>query len=478
MGGLSKKIFQINKLSDNSSENRILLDSGNLLFKRSKIGNGITQEKLTADAIVDIYKTIDYDAVGVGPLDLSAGKNFILQSNDAGFPWISSNIRDHSGKPVFKEWISRQLGDTNVIITALTGATEKPIEGVSILPWRDSFPDVLARIIKNNNNPFIILLSSLTNEENKKIAKLLPNINLIIGTDSGKMNISPYLVNNCLITQTEKQGKHVGLLEIIFGEKRVWGEDSAKILADLQNKLGSINWQLKRIEKKAAKVDNKDKYRSTIIRLQGEKDELYSRIESVKKDVVQENLTGMINDQFIYSFTALKKNKPNDQPTVEKLKVLNLQIKSLHKKKVSEKNQSASMISLTKGLIGSAECKKCHEVQSGFWENTSHSLAYSTLVKKNKAYDLDCLPCHLTINASLGSYDVNGSKQYLSYPTHLQSVGCESCHGPGKSHSENPEQIKLTRRPTEKTCLTCHTQEHDDNFDYPVKLKRISCPMG
>lgn len=478
MGGLSKKIFQINHLSDNSSESRLLLDSGNLLFKRSTIDTGVNQEKLTAEAIIDIYRTIKYDAVGVGPLDLSAGKEFIRRSNNAGFPWISTNVLDDSGKPVFKEWISKKLGDTRVIITALTGPPERSVEGIVIQPWKESLRDVLGRISKENDTTFIILLSSLSSEENTSIARLFPNISLIIGADTNKMNISPHLVNNCLITQTEKQGKYQGLLEVIFGKQRIWGEDSAKMLADLQNKLGSINWQLKRIEKKAAKTGNNDKYRSTILRLQSEREELHTRIDSVKKDVAEEDLTGMLNDQFIYSFTALRKNKPNDQPTVEKLRALNQKIKSLHKKNTAGKNQLTSKSILTEGMIGSSECKKCHEAQSEFWESTAHSQAYPTLTKKNKAFDLDCLPCHLTINTSLKSFTVAQDKQYLSYPARLQSVGCESCHGPGKGHPENPEQIQLVRRPGKSICLICHTPEHDDNFEYPVKLDLISCPVG
>ena len=478
MGGLSKKIYQINSLSDTLKNNRLLLDSGNLLFKKNVIELGVNQEKLTAETIMDIYQNNSYDAVGVGPLDLSAGKDFILQSYHSGFPWISINAHNSSGKPLFKEWITRQLGDTTVIITALTGSTKQSIEGITIQPWEISLRHLLEEIGSDTNKAFIIVLSSLNSEENRNIANLFPEINLIIGADTKKNNISPHLVNNCLITQTGKQGKYQGLLEIIFGKQRIWSKDSVKILADLQNKLGAINWQLKRMEKKAVKSNNKEKHKSTILRLQQEKVELSSTIESVKKDVVQEEKTGMLNDQFIYSFTALKKNKPNDQPTVEKLRILNQKVKTLHKSNRATQKQLDATFSSIKNMLGHTQCKKCHELQAEFWETTSHSKAYETLANKNRSFDSNCLPCHLTINTSLKRVEMNTTIQYLSYPTHLRSVGCESCHGPGKRHSENPEKNPLVRRPDNNACLTCHTPEHDDNFEYPVKLKRISCPAS
>ncbi len=103
MGGLSKKVFQIKSLSTGSPDNILLLDSGNLLFKRGRIGHGPNQDRLTAKAIIQAYKDIGYDAVGVGPLDLAGGIDLLLKSQAQGFPWVSANITDSRGNPFFRQ---------------------------------------------------------------------------------------------------------------------------------------------------------------------------------------------------------------------------------------------------------------------------------------------------------------------------------------------------------------------------------------
>jgi len=476
LGGLSKKVFQINSLSDADTSNRLLLDSGNLLFKRASIGDGLGQKKLTAESIIEIYQEIGYDAVGIGPLDLAAGVDFIQKSKGKGFPWISCNITDTAGTPLFKPWTNKNLGNINIVITAITAVPQKKFGDIIIQPWRKSLSDTIGKIKEENDDAFIILLSSLSNDNNQQITELFPDINLLIGADPRKGNISPHISENCLLVQTAKQGKYQGLLEIIFGKERIWGQDNGKLLADLQNKMGSINWQLRRLQKKDAVAVNKDKYKNTILRLQKEKDDLNSKIAASKEILAQEKITGAMNDRYIYRFIGLKKNMPNDQPTAEKLLLLNHKIKDLHQKEKRNKKVSKNISMLTENMVGHAVCETCHETQASFWKTTGHASAYTTLLEKNKALDLDCLPCHLSLNTSKHDFQIRFDKSYLAYPPLLRSVGCESCHGPGKSHSIAPEDFKVSRHPQERVCLTCHTPEHDDKFEYASKLNRITCP--
>ena len=474
MGGLSKKAYQILNLEREENQQRLLLDAGNLLFKRPKVQEGPSQESLAAETIIDIYKELGYDAVGIGPLDLAGPIDLLKNSRDAGFPWISANLADEQGKPLFKQWVNRKAGETEIYITALTAPPGKKLPGIKILETEAVIPKLLKKFKNVKQNPFIILLSTLSNAENRKITEQYPDINLIIGADRSSVNISPKHINNSLFTQTEKQGKYQGLLQIIFGTTRQWGQDSSKQLADLQNKLGSLNWQLRRLEKKAKLAGQNEKFKATISRLINEKGAMNTKIDSLKEIVQQKKKSGAVNDQFIYRFIKLKKNMPNDMSTVEKLHILNSKIRKLHKN--NKKTKQASK--LIKGMAGYAVCETCHEAQFKFWENSMHASAFMTLVDKNKQYNLDCLPCHLTVDASNVAFKIVTSRGYLSYPAKMQSVGCESCHGPGKSHSLDPDTVAMLRLPDKQTCLTCHTSEHDDNFDYDVKIQNISCPAS
>ncbi len=472
MGGLSKKVYQILNLTQAENEERLLLDAGNLLFKRPGISKGPNQERLTAETILDIYKGLNFDAVGIGPLDLSGSVELLQNSSNKGFPWISANLFDAQDKPLFKQWIKRKTGNTEIYITALTANSPTMPTDLKIQATETVLPELITKFKKDTSDPFIILLSTLTNDENRRIAEQYPAINLIIGADNRKSNISPKLIENCLLTQTEKQGKYQGILQITFGTTRQWGQDSAKQLADFQNKLGSLNWQLRRLEKKEKIAGNKDKYKSTILRLNKEKEVINRQMDSAKLTLSQEETNGTTNDQFTYRFIGLKKNMPNDLPTVEKLTLLNQKIRALHKKD----KQTKDLSKLTKGMVGHSVCKTCHKTQFEYWKNTRHAKAFTTLEKKTKHLDLNCLPCHLTIDAANKTFQITPNREYLAYPVALQSVGCESCHGPGKKHSTDPETFKIVRRPDPETCLTCHSPDHDDNFDYASKIIRVSCP--
>lgn len=341
-------------------------------------------------------------------------------------------------------------------------------------------PALLLNIRDRNTNSLTILLSSLPNKDNQEIAKKFTDIHVLISANQRKGNIPPQLISNTLLSQTAKQGKHQGLLEISFGSTRIWEQNSQKKLADLQNSLGSVNWQLRRLLKKSNNSGNSRKHQATIARLEKEEQSLNLDISNMQEQIAEETKSGTKQDHFSYRFISLKKNMPNDQATEVKIKQLNQDIRKLHTKlKRAKKNgASGSGAQAFSSLIGHKACGICHEVQRDFWESTKHAKAYDTLVAMEKNLDTDCLPCHLTMDIQNGAFETLSPASILSYPERLQSVGCETCHGNGKKHQTNPEQFKLVRTPTADICLTCHTDEHDDNFLYEEKLKKVSCPAG
>ncbi len=458
----------------------LLLDAGNLLFKRPSVAAGPSQEHLTAEAIMRVYQNIAYDAVGIGPLDMAGGFELLQRSAADNFPWISANIIDADGNPLFRQWISKEVQGVEVVITALTAPPKNLDQAVTIGHWESLLPDLLQQMSKEKNSPFIILLSSLTGEENRLIAEQYPAINLLLGADQHQQNLSPQVVNQTLVTQTGKQGKYQGLLEINFGTKRRWGQNREKELADLQNRLGSLNWQLRRLEKKSASGKISANQNSTMDRLRKNKDEMSAKIISLQETIDKGQSQTMLSDRYQYRFIGLKKNMPNDIPTEELLKQLNQQIRQLHKNpmKQNRTTDAQTLFPQRMDLVGYRVCESCHLPQTEFWRSTKHAEAYTTLVRKEKNLDLECLLCHVTQDLFSTSFQIIPTKGLLSLPRELQSVGCETCHGAGKKHSVNPERFKMVRLPGQDICLTCHTPEHDDNYNYETKLPLISCPAG
>lgn len=350
------------------------------------------------------------------------------------------------------------------------------IPGTVVQPWQESLASILPTIRKQNSKLLIIVLSTLSTAENSVMAKTFPEIAIIVGADAKKGNIAPHTVQKILLFQTERQGKYQGMLSIVFGREDGWGQERSKELAALQNRLGSLKWQLKRIEKRKPDSPNFAKLQETATRLRGEKKELLLKISIIQKSIEEENIEGPLNSRYTGRFIGLEEALPNDITTEARLEELSLAIRKLHLE--ARKNAKKRTASQTAdfNITGFKVCASCHTEQIAFWENTSHAKAYLTLVKKKKNLDLDCLPCHVTLDFRTVQLTQLPRQPLLSYPLELLSVGCETCHGAGKKHSINPEKFHMVTRPAKQICLNCHTPDHDDNFNYNDKIMAISCP--
>ena len=138
--------------------------------------------------------------------------------------------------------------------------------------------------------------------------------------------------------------------------------------------------------------------------------------------------------------------------------------------------------------VGVQTCKNCHLAAVNVWENavvemagknekglpikqrSGHSLAWSTLEKKHKATDRNCIGCH-----SIGFMEPGGYCK-VSEIDFRKNVQCESCHGPGSLHALSGDKKWIKREVPESTCRTCHHVPHIEttaSFVYEDKLKLI-----
>ncbi|HLT36798.1 MAG TPA: multiheme c-type cytochrome [Enhygromyxa sp.] len=119
--------------------------------------------------------------------------------------------------------------------------------------------------------------------------------------------------------------------------------------------------------------------------------------------------------------------------------------------------------------VGIDACADCHEEAVAMWKTTVHARGYQTLVTANKQFDLSCVGCHVT-----GFRQPGGSEVVENH--HLQSVQCEQCHGPGSLHVEDPSTANIRLEAPSSVCLSCHTPEHSDTFEYEAYLRDILGP--
>ena len=171
----------------------------------------------------------------------------------------------------------------------------------------------------------------------------------------------------------------------------------------------------------------------------------------------------------INELVPLRRSLRRDNAVVTAMKKLDRQIAALNLK------QAAPPPPPEPGrahYVGTAKCTSCHKSATTFWKQTVHAHAWKTLVDGGKQADYKCVSCHVT-----GYGQVGGST--LGFTRNLESVQCETCHGPGSIHvaadgNEEPSSVK--RDTPETVCLGCHTEQHSDTFKFEAYMRDIVGP--
>ncbi len=114
---------------------------------------------------------------------------------------------------------------------------------------------------------------------------------------------------------------------------------------------------------------------------------------------------------------------------------------------------------------GDTVCKTCHSVAHEKWSSSRHGRAYETLRKINKAFDPECLVCHV-----VGYNTAGGFISELDTPK-LKNVQCEVCHGAGKKHASAPSPGFGNN--AHKACKRCHVKNHSPRFNFTQYWPKI-----
>ena len=116
------------------------------------------------------------------------------------------------------------------------------------------------------------------------------------------------------------------------------------------------------------------------------------------------------------------------------------------------------------GYVSATACQSCHHQEYLQWSATRHAFAFETLLKKERYFDPSCVSCHTTGFAYPTGFEIGDSTSTL------KDVQCETCHGPGKQHVENPRKTNIRGGDDTTLCLTCHDTKHSPGFADVVAL--------
>ncbi len=117
------------------------------------------------------------------------------------------------------------------------------------------------------------------------------------------------------------------------------------------------------------------------------------------------------------------------------------------------------------GYVGSEACKECHKNQyEAFLKHSRKSRSFSSIQKMEDGISKEeiqgCYACHTT-----GYGRPTGFVSQDKTPE-LKNVGCESCHGPGKLHTQTMEMAHIVKTVTIDVCERCHDAAKVTSFRY------------
>jgi predicted CXXCH cytochrome family protein len=108
-------------------------------------------------------------------------------------------------------------------------------------------------------------------------------------------------------------------------------------------------------------------------------------------------------------------------------------------------------------------CGNCHIGPQGQWEETGHADAWQGLQDSGHAQAF-CESCHTT--NELGNVQTTAAGYNASAEVRYHDVTCESCHGPGLDHVQNPSDATIPNAPLDVGvdntlgCGECHSGAH------------------
>jgi hypothetical protein len=114
---------------------------------------------------------------------------------------------------------------------------------------------------------------------------------------------------------------------------------------------------------------------------------------------------------------------------------------------------------------GVEACATCHQREYDIWKNTNHAHAMADLEKRSQQNDPSCVKCHVV------GFQQGGFQAQYSTPQ-FANVQCESCHGPGRQHTEKPGKgYGFVSTPV--GCVQCHTQANSPDFNFATYYPKI-----
>ena len=305
MGGLARKATIIDGKKE-QFENILILDAGNLFFKKSNLTETEKDAlKVNAQIIRDSYNIIGCNAFNIGEKDFAAGLDYLLElKEDSNFPYISSNIFSNDGQQIFDSYKIVDFQNVKISIIGLTSAFNHP--DIQVKDPISILDNVLKDISMKHSTDINILLFHSNAADMKKLHLHDLDIDLILqskdhklASDGGSENIPVFACGS--------RGKYVYNFDLNFTNLNTNFVDLSKF----ENKISLSNKKLKRLKK--------GNFDSSLEEIYSDDKEKLEQIKKLRKTIFDSEKKLETNENTI-KFKKIELNKKiADRPDILKI---------------------------------------------------------------------------------------------------------------------------------------------------------------
>lgn len=435
----------------------LVVGAGPMFFENPSVeADKKDQQLFKAEALSQSLADLGLVAWAPGANDWATGaEDFARLCKNTGAKVLGANLKDPTGT-VVSSHVAEQ-GDIRVGFVGISvpryqnGAAPLPIE----LPG-PALKQALSALDTTAIN--VALIAAPRGEALRLIETLaqepVPLQVAILGKpfDQGENNdvpISPEVIGNTLVVQAPNHLQAISVIDLYMRDGSTQfadgtGLESHERRVDLEARIDELARRIERWKVPTSQVNPKD-----ITTQEARLAELRAEHAALRPTSPPQQ-----GSYFLYDLVLVKEGLGQEPKVSARLQAYFRRVNEHNRVAFADRKPSPAAPGEA-SFVGIDTCTNCHLEERAFWNGTGHAHAYATLQNSSKEFNLDCVSCHVT------GYEQPGGST-VTHVEKLTSVQCETCHGPGSLHVEDPTKDgTIKAMPSRSLCASaCHHPPH------------------
>ncbi|MBA2663636.1 MAG: hypothetical protein H0U74_15205 [Bradymonadaceae bacterium] len=455
----------------------LMIDTGDMLFEHAKLDAHLEpQERAKADVLTAAHRAMGTAFTVPGERDFALGTAFYLEKMaQATLPIVAANLTIEGQG--FEATHVAKLGELKLgLIGAVDPMHFEGIEGVATTPHAPAIERALATLKAAGVGATVLVFHGELGPA-KALLEQFPALDFVIVGHGPRETDQVDQAGQGFTLEAYDQGRYMGVLKLYakdgkrpFVNARAGGKTE---LETIDRQIAHVQESIARLP--AAEGGSESPLAARLRERLGELEARKSAIDGAAIELPEEA------SAFLYRPVPMEPGYGLEPQVKAAREQFN---RSLQELSTQIERDPLPIIEGQPFFVGTQQCQMCHSAAHDFWQTTHHSKAVATLEARDKAFDQNCIGCHVVgweqpggsvLNKLEYNFEINGTTVVKD----LKNVGCESCHGPGSEHRMAPINAQgtpqhIVRKPGVEQCTSCHVPEHSPTFDFDSYVKRIT----